>query len=136
MQTKIGRGLALAALAASIAGFAPRAIADDETSQSKARRSPTDNGDGDGRGGRLDKRIVTLKGEDGVVSDLKVGKEVRNLAQVKKGDQVVATYHEAIAYEVFKPGHGHARGANRSDGRRARQARREARGRGRSKYRT
>jgi Cu/Ag efflux protein CusF len=29
---------------------------------------------------------------------------VKNLAQVKKGDQVVATFHEAIAYEVFKPG--------------------------------
>ena len=105
MHTKMGRGLALAAIVASIAGFVPRAIAKDETSRVKgdtiadsvtvtATVEAVD----------LDKRIVTLKGEDGVVSDLKVGKQVKNLAQVKKGDQVVATYHEAIAYEVFKPG--------------------------------
>jgi hypothetical protein len=105
MRTKIGKSLALAAIAASIAGFVPGAIAGDETSRVKGEtvadsvtvKATVEAVD-------VDKRIVTLKGEDGVVSDLKVGKEVKNLAQVKKGDQVVATYHEAIAYEVFKPG--------------------------------
>jgi hypothetical protein len=52
----------------------------------------------------LDKRMVTLKDEDGKITDLKVGPEVRNLPQVKKGDVVVATYHEAIGYEVHKAG--------------------------------
>ena len=50
------------------------------------------------------KRIVTLKDEKGAVSDVKVGPEVKNLPQVKKGDVVVATYHEAIGYEVMKEG--------------------------------
>ena len=105
MRTKIGKGLTLAAIAASIAGFSPQAIADEGTSHVKGETiadSVTVTATVEAID--LDKRIVTLKGEDGVVSDLKVGKEVRNLAQVKKGDQVVATYHEAIAYEVFKPG--------------------------------
>ena len=105
MRTKIGKGLTLAAIAASIAGFSPQAIADEGTSHVKGETiadSVTVTATVEAID--LDKRIVTLKGEDGVVSDLKVGKEVKNLAQVKKGDQVVATYHEAIAYEVFKPG--------------------------------
>jgi Cu/Ag efflux protein CusF len=105
MQTKIGRGLALAALAASIAGFAPRAVADDETSRVKGETiADSATVTATVEAVDLDKRIVTLKGENGEISDLKVGKEVKNLAQVKKGDQVVANYHEAIAYEVFKPG--------------------------------
>src|SRR5262249_4524612 len=32
------------------------------------------------------------------------GPEVKNLAQLKVGDQVNATYYESIAYEVHKPG--------------------------------
>ena len=34
----------------------------------------------------LQKRIVTLKGEDGEVRDIKVGEEAVNLPQVKVGD--------------------------------------------------
>jgi hypothetical protein len=49
-------------------------------------------------------RIITLKDENGVLTDFKVSTEVRNLAQVKTGDQVVATSHKAVAYDVFKPG--------------------------------
>lgn len=51
-------------------------------------------------------RIVTLKGPEGNVFDLKVGDEVRNLPQVKAGDIVVAKYFEAVAIEVKKGGLG------------------------------
>jgi Cu/Ag efflux protein CusF len=102
MQTKIGKGLALAAIAAAIAGFAPRVVADEGTprvihADSVKVTATVEAID-------LPNRIVTLKDKDGVVTDLQVGKEVRNLAQVKKGDQVVAIYREAVAYEVLKAG--------------------------------
>lgn len=51
-------------------------------------------------------RIVTLKGPEGEVFDLKVGPEVRNLPQVKVGDVVVVKYFEAVAIEVRKGGVG------------------------------
>lgn len=51
-------------------------------------------------------RIVTLKGPEGELFDLKVGPEVRNLPQVKVGDVVVAKYFEAVAIEVRKGGVG------------------------------
>jgi hypothetical protein len=49
-------------------------------------------------------RMVTLQGPDGKVIKFKAGDEVRNLAQVKVGDEVNATYYESLAYEVKKPG--------------------------------
>jgi hypothetical protein len=52
----------------------------------------------------LDKRTVTLKGPEGNVETLKVGKEVRNLPQVHVGDQVVVNYYQAVALAVTKPG--------------------------------
>ena len=83
----------------------PRALADDETSRVKGETiADSVSVTATVEAVDLEKRIVTLKDENGVVRDLKVGEDVKNLAQVKKGDQVVATYHEAIAYEVFKPG--------------------------------
>jgi Cu/Ag efflux protein CusF len=54
----------------------------------------------------LEKRIVTLKGPEGNVFDVKVGPEARNLPQVKPGDIVVAKYFEAVAVEVKKGGVG------------------------------
>ena len=51
-------------------------------------------------------RLVTLRGEDGGATTVKVSDEVRNLAQVKTGDKVVVSYYEAIAAEVKKPGEG------------------------------
>jgi len=50
------------------------------------------------------KRMVTLKGPDGKTTTIHVGDEVKNLSQVKKGDQVVVTYYESLAYNVFKKG--------------------------------
>ena len=45
-------------------------------------------------------RTLTLKGEDGQVFTIQVGDEVRNLAQVKAGDTVKATYHQALAVQL------------------------------------
>lgn len=49
-------------------------------------------------------REVTLKGEDGKEFSFVAGEDVKNLAQVKPGDVVTATYAEALAYEVKKGG--------------------------------
>jgi len=52
----------------------------------------------------LKTRHVTLEGADGKLVTVTCGDEVRNLPQVKVGDDVVATYYQSIAYEVKKPG--------------------------------
>ena len=52
----------------------------------------------------LQTRVVTLKGEDGEVRDIKVGEEAVNLPQVKVGDLVTVKFYESIAVEVIKPG--------------------------------
>jgi Cu/Ag efflux protein CusF len=49
-------------------------------------------------------REVTLKAEDGEEYSFVAGADVKNLAQVKKGDLVTATYTAALAYEVKKGG--------------------------------
>ena len=49
-------------------------------------------------------RHVTLKGADGKTVTIVAGPEVRNLAQVKKGDVLRITYHESMAYKVEKSG--------------------------------
>jgi Cu/Ag efflux protein CusF len=49
-------------------------------------------------------RMVTLRRPDGSVITFKAGDEVRNLPQVKVGDEVNVTYYESLAYEVKKPG--------------------------------
>jgi hypothetical protein len=50
------------------------------------------------------KRLVTLRGPDGAVETLRVGDEVRNLGQVHRGDHVIVTYYQAVAYQVLPPG--------------------------------
>jgi hypothetical protein len=49
-------------------------------------------------------RVVTLRGPDGQSFKVKADERVKNLPQVKKGDVVVATYYESLAYDVKKPG--------------------------------
>jgi hypothetical protein len=49
-------------------------------------------------------RHVTLKDEDGKTMTIVAGPEVRNLAQVKKGDVLRITYRQSMAYSVAKPG--------------------------------
>ncbi len=45
-------------------------------------------------------REVTLKTDDGQEYSFVAGDQVKNLAQVKKGDIVTAVYTQAIAYEI------------------------------------
>jgi predicted aconitase with swiveling domain len=49
-------------------------------------------------------RTVTLKAADGRTETIVVGEAAKNLDQVQKGDVVVVTYAEALAYEVKKGG--------------------------------
>jgi hypothetical protein len=49
-------------------------------------------------------RHVTLKDADGKRLTVVAGPEVRNLAQVKKGDVLTLTYKESLAYQVSKAG--------------------------------
>lgn len=51
-----------------------------------------------------DKREVTLKGPDGNSVKVAVGDDVRNFAQIKKGDRVGVTYYESVALALAKPG--------------------------------
>lgn len=50
----------------------------------------------------LKTRKVTLKGEDGAVQEIVVGKDARNLAQVKVGDRVVTEYDQLLAIKLKK----------------------------------
>ena len=49
-------------------------------------------------------REVTIKTEDGQEHSFVASKDVKNLAQIKKGDIITATYTEELAYEVKKHG--------------------------------
>jgi hypothetical protein len=49
------------------------------------------------------KRLVTLRTPDGEEEEFEVDPAVKNLPQVKKGDQIVVKYYESLAYEVKKP---------------------------------
>jgi Cu/Ag efflux protein CusF len=51
-------------------------------------------------------RMVTLLRSDGERVRFRVSDEVRNLSQVRKGDQVNVTYYESIALHLRKPGKG------------------------------
>ena len=49
------------------------------------------------------KRTIALKGPGGNVRTFKVNKAVKNFSQIKKGDQVVLRFTEALALSVVKP---------------------------------
>jgi len=49
-------------------------------------------------------RMVTLKGPEGNSVTFKASAEVRNLAQVKVGDEVKFAYYESLAVRVLKEG--------------------------------
>lgn len=59
-------------------------------------------------------RAVTLKGPDGKLMGFKAVEEVKNLPQLKAGDQVVLTYYESIAAQIMKPGTGPASAAQQA----------------------
>jgi hypothetical protein len=52
----------------------------------------------------LASRLMTIKGPQGNEFTVEVGPDVRNLAQVKVGDNVVARYYESIGAEMRKAG--------------------------------
>ena len=49
------------------------------------------------------KRRVSVKGPEGKTKTIKVDPSVKRLNEVKKGDQVVLRYTEAVAFSVRKP---------------------------------
>src|SRR5215475_16152226 len=51
----------------------------------------------------VQKRTIALKGPAGNVRTFKVDKAAKNFSQIKKGDQVVVRYTEAVALSVVKP---------------------------------
>jgi Cu/Ag efflux protein CusF len=65
------------------------------------------------------KREITLKGPKGKVVPLSVSPDVRNLEQVKVGDQVVVTYIEALSLTLMKEGKALRATTTKSDGVRA-----------------
>lgn len=102
------RKLAVLLLMVLVGAFACAATADKQTAQE--RELPSLQGSGTAtltatvQAVDLKRRTVTLKGPEGNVFTIKVDDSVKNLPQVKVGDQVVAQYYEAIAVEVMKPG--------------------------------
>ena len=48
-------------------------------------------------------RMIAVKGPAGNVRNFKVDKAVKNFGQIKKGDQVVLRFTEAVALSVVKP---------------------------------
>ena len=52
----------------------------------------------------LGKRLITLKGPKGNVVTFRVDDRVKNLPQVKVGDQVVAKYYESVAVRIAQAG--------------------------------
>lgn len=52
----------------------------------------------------LKKRMVTVRGSEGDVRKVHVGKEVVNLPQVRVGDKVAVDYYESFAVRMAKPG--------------------------------
>ena len=52
----------------------------------------------------LGTRLITLKGPKGNVVTFRVDESVKNLPQVKVGDQVVAKYYESVAVRIAQPG--------------------------------
>jgi hypothetical protein len=64
-------------------------------------------------------RLVTLRMADGQLSTARVDPGVRNLAQVRKGDEVIATYYESVAVEVKKAGQAEPGVSTRTEAARA-----------------
>lgn len=51
----------------------------------------------------VEKRLVTLKADDGEVATIQVSEEVRNLPQVKVGDRVNVQYYRALGARLSTP---------------------------------
>jgi hypothetical protein len=51
-----------------------------------------------------EKRLVSLRGPEGRMLTVEAGPEVRNFDQIQVGDQVIASYYEAVGFALVKPG--------------------------------
>ncbi|MBN8901288.1 MAG: hypothetical protein J0H57_09665, partial [Rhodospirillales bacterium] len=49
-------------------------------------------------------RVLTVRGPAGNTFTLVAGPEVRNFAQIHKGDEIVARFRRSVAYVITKPG--------------------------------
>jgi Cu/Ag efflux protein CusF len=49
-------------------------------------------------------RLITLKGEDGMVDTIVAGPEVQRFSELKVGDKVTFKYYESVVYAIQKPG--------------------------------
>ena len=88
--------LSTTALLAACAPQPPKPLAMSETVEASAIVEAID----------YSTREVVLRDAQGRQTLVKAGPEVRNLAQVKKGDRVVVRFTEAFAAQVVKPGTG------------------------------
>jgi hypothetical protein len=88
--------LSAAAVLAACAPQPPKSVARSETIEASAIVEAID----------YSTREVVLRDAAGRQTLVKAGPEVRNLAQVKKGDRVVVRFTEGIAAQVVKPGTG------------------------------
>ena len=88
--------LSAAAVLAACAPQPPKSVARSETIEASAIVEAID----------YSTREVVLRDAQGRQTLVKAGPEVRNLAQVKKGDRVVVRFTEGFAAQVVKPGTG------------------------------
>ena len=88
--------LSTTALLAACAPQPPKPLAMSETVEASAIVEAID----------YSTREVVLRDAQGRQTLVKAGPEVRNLAQVKKGDRVVVRFTEGFAAQVVKPGTG------------------------------
>ena len=88
--------LSTAVLLAACAPQPPKSVARSETVEASAIVEAID----------YLTREVVLRDAQGRQTLVKAGPEVRNLAQVKKGDRVVVRFTEGFAAQVVKPGTG------------------------------
>lgn len=88
--------LSTAAVLAACAPQPPKSVARSETVEASAIVEAID----------YSTREVVLRDAAGRQTLVKAGPEVRNLAQVKKGDRVVVRFTEGFAAQLVKPGTG------------------------------
>jgi hypothetical protein len=86
----------------SMLAVATPALADDAKAKPKVTRSQTKTLNATVTAVDQENRTVTLKGADGEERTFKVGEKVRNLPQVKVGDEMITQYQEALAVYVKK----------------------------------
>ena len=94
----VGFGLAALSVAASSAAQAPAPINEGDVSTVTATVEAIDSGN----------RLLTLRGEKGEVTTIRVPDSVERFSAIKVGDKVTARYVESVAVQVRRPGEAKA----------------------------